>query len=125
MTLAKSWKDYLQAHPDVKDLCLILDKAQQLLIPNKTEENFKIIELSLSTVFLSFDNNQNSIIPSFLHSLIGNGLLEKDILMMGLTGLSNSASPVILNQNSFSSFRLDKAPVPDWNDLINNKDKAA
>ena len=60
-----------------------------------------------------------------MHHSIGNGLIEKDFTRMGLTGFLNSASPIILNPNTFSSFCSDKAPIPDWKDLINEKEEAA
>ena len=97
MNLSTSWKAYLENHPDVKKLCMILDKLQGLMVINRTETNFKILESSPSTIIITFDCAQNSIIPSFLHSSIGNGLLDDDISMIGLTGLSQIASPILLN----------------------------
>ena len=125
MTPSTTWKEFISNHPDSHDLCLILDKAQKLLVPNKPEDNFKILESSPSTILISFDSSQNSLVPSFMHQSIGNGLIAKDFVRMGLTGFSNSASPIILNPNTFSSFRSDKAPIPDWKDLINEKEEVA
>ena len=125
MKLVESWEIFLSSHPDVQKICSKLDSLQNLLVSNKIDDNFKLLESSPSTILLSYDSIQDSIIPSFHHMSIGNGIIDNEFLMVGLTGFSKSATPVILNSNSFSSFKSDKAPPPIWNDLINDKEDAA
>lgn len=124
MILQNSWKAFLLNHPDVKRICMKLDSLPNSLSPNKPDDNFKILESSPSTILVSFDSVQNQIIPSFAHMSIGNELIDNDTFMIGLTGLSETASPIILNPHTFSSFKSDKAQIPSWNDLISNKEEA-
>ena len=124
MTKATNWEEFVKNHPDTKSLELIMAEMKNLLNPNQAEENFKILESSPSTILVSYDNIQHSIVPSFFHQSIGNGLLHRKVDHVGLTGLSDTASPIILNEAIFSSFKSDKVSIPSWNDLLNEKEEA-
>ena len=78
---------------------------------------------SPNTILVFYDNVQHSIVHYFFHQSIGNRLLNKSVDHVELTGLSNLASPILLNKLIFSSFKSDKVSIASYVDLINEKEE--
>ena len=117
-----NWKDFIINHSDNECLKSKMKSISKLISPGSTGlDGFKLLSSSPSTILLTYDCISNTIIPSFCHSGLGNEILEDQgncIYLMGLTGFTKTAHPLIFDKSVFSKFQSTTFTPPTWDDIL-------